>query len=70
MMKKVRNKSKCHKQNEKTLHFEEEQVYVAKITNIIMPNDTKDYEKNHSISDCIIIFVIDGIYKYYRTCCR
>ena len=38
------------KQNEKILHFEEEQVYVAKITNIIMPNETNDSEKYISLS--------------------
>jgi len=38
------------KQNEKILHFEEEQVYIIKITNIIMPKDIKDYEKIISLS--------------------
>ena len=38
------------KQNEKILHFEEEQVYVAKIKNITMPNETNDSEKNISLS--------------------
>ena len=38
------------KQNEKILHFEKEQVYITKITNIIMPNDTKDNQKKISLS--------------------
>ena len=38
------------KQNEKILHFEKEQVYVAKIKNITMPNETNDSEKNISLS--------------------
>ena len=38
------------KQNEKILHFEKEQVYITKIINIIMPNDTKDNQKKISLS--------------------
>ena len=38
------------KQNEKILHFEKEQVYITKIRNIIMPNDTKDNQKKISLS--------------------
>ena len=38
------------KQNEKILHFENEQVYITKITNIIMPNDIKDNQKKISLS--------------------
>ena len=38
------------KQNEKILHFEKEQVYITKITNIIMPNDIKDNQKKISLS--------------------
>ena len=38
------------KQNEKILYFEGEKFYVAKITNIVMPNETNDSEKNISLS--------------------
>ena len=38
------------KQNEKILHFENEQVYITKITNITMPNETNHSEKKISLS--------------------
>jgi len=47
---KLINKIFEKKEKEKILHFEEEQVYVAEITNIIMPKETNYSEKYISLS--------------------